>query len=250
MDTVTAEPVSAGYLSALGQLPLVSADSLLVGRHLVVVAPHPDDESLGVGGLIAMARHLDSVVTVVFLTDGEASHVDSPTFPPARLAQLRRIEALAALAELGVASNAANFLGLGDGTLSRLAEDARQQALERLQRCVPEGPGLVCVTADTDPHGDHQAAHRLVHEIAWGPEVIVMDFPVWTWLAAVEALPLQNPHGIRVDVSAAIAQKRRAVARHSSQHGLVVTDAAEAFVLDPEFVERFFSGTETLTWPT
>ena len=46
---------------------------------LVVVAAHPDDESLGTGGLIAAAHDAGLAVYVVLLTAGEGSHPDSPT---------------------------------------------------------------------------------------------------------------------------------------------------------------------------
>ena len=53
-----------------------SALDLAVDR-LVVVAAHPDDETLGAGGLITIAAERDIAVTVVVLTDGLASHPEA-----------------------------------------------------------------------------------------------------------------------------------------------------------------------------
>ena len=43
-------------------------------RPFVVLSPHPDDESLGMGGLIALARRNHQDVSIVAVTDGAGSH--------------------------------------------------------------------------------------------------------------------------------------------------------------------------------
>jgi LmbE family N-acetylglucosaminyl deacetylase len=248
VDPVSASRVPEDYLQGLRRLPLVSPETLLAGRHLVVVAPHPDDESLGMGGLIAAAQEIGAGVTVVFLTDGEASHVGSPTYPPSRLAAVRRAEAATALAALGVPAISAHFMGLGDARLAHLAAYERAAAMQNLQALV-QPSSLVCVTAPTDPHGDHQAASALVKDIPWDASIAVMHYPVWTWTAPLAELPTRVPDGFRIDISPWLPRKRIAVAAHRSQHGGVIVDATQAFELAPAFVERLSTGTETLTWP-
>lgn len=246
---MNAQELSRGYLARLRCLPTISPTALLAGRHLGVIAPHPDDESLGLGGLIAAAASEGVGITVVFLTDGEASHVGSPTFPPARLAQTRRGEAIEALAALGVPASAAHFFGLGDSRLPSLDSAQMATVVRRLCDVLPEGPTLLCVTADTDPHGDHRAASAIVRQLPAHASRDVMHFPVWTWMQPEADLPLAIPSGVRVDVSTFLPAKRRAIAAHRSQQGHVVHDAREAFVLAPDFIERFLGPTETLTWP-
>jgi LmbE family N-acetylglucosaminyl deacetylase len=248
MVPVTAPPAPEGYLGALRCLPVVTPEALLAGRHLVVVAPHPDDESLGMGGLIAAAQELGAGVTVVFLTDGEASHVGSTTYPPSRLALVRRAEATAALGALGVPGACAHFMALGDARLPNLPALDRTAAMQHLHALVHPS-SLVCVTAPTDPHGDHQAASALVQDIPWDWSVAVMHCPVWTWSAPAEALPARTPDGFRIDIAPWLSRKTMAVAAHRSQHGGVIEDATEAFELDPRFVAQLLTTTETLTWP-
>ena len=55
-------------------------------RSCLVLAPHPDDETLGAGGLLARLARDGVRCDVIVLTDGEGSHPDSPTHTPARLA--------------------------------------------------------------------------------------------------------------------------------------------------------------------
>lgn len=250
MDTMSAQETPEGYLAQLRHLPVVSPADLLAGRHLVVVAPHPDDESLGLGGLLAAARSVGLGATVVFLTDGEASHVGSPTYPPSRLAQLRQAEAIEAIAALGVPAANAHFFGLGDSRLSSLERAHFMAAVQRLDDILPDVPTLLCVTADTDPHSDHRAAAELVCHVPARESTTVMHFPVWTWTVPESDLPDRAPSGVRVDIRDFLPAKRRAVAAHQSQQGHVVHDAKEAFVLAPEFLHHFLGPTETLTWAT
>jgi len=55
----------------------------------VVIAPHPDDEVLGVGGLLTLLARTGTAVHIVAVTDGEASHPGSPTLTPRALAARR-----------------------------------------------------------------------------------------------------------------------------------------------------------------
>ena len=82
---------------------------------VVVLAAHPDDESLGAGGLLAAASRAGLPVELVCVTDGEGSHPHSPTTPPEDLAARRRDEVLAAAALLGIPAERVHHLGIPDG---------------------------------------------------------------------------------------------------------------------------------------
>ncbi len=98
--------------SVLGEVP-APIDARSLGRTLVL-APHPDDESLGCGGTLALLRRAGFTVHVVFITDGTQSHPHSPSYPAERLRDLREAEALEALRELGVSATDTTFLRLPD----------------------------------------------------------------------------------------------------------------------------------------
>jgi N-acetyl-1-D-myo-inositol-2-amino-2-deoxy-alpha-D-glucopyranoside deacetylase len=96
---------------------------------LLVIAPHPDDDVLGAGGLMQRVKATGGLVRVVYLTDGdgypegvkEEDHVEAPT---ARdylgYGKQRRREAHAALVRLGLADAFQTFLGFPDGGLCQL----------------------------------------------------------------------------------------------------------------------------------
>lgn len=83
------------WSQALAERAVPPFDPGHYGR-LVVVAAHPDDETLGVAGTLRAARRAGAVITLVVATDGESAY---PSFGPgarAELAQARRAELHAA----------------------------------------------------------------------------------------------------------------------------------------------------------
>ena len=78
---------------------------------VLVIAPHPDDESCGVGGTLALHRKQGDPVTVVFLTDGDSGDPDGHYGD--KIGERRRREAQHAAVVLGGLET--RFLGLPDG---------------------------------------------------------------------------------------------------------------------------------------
>lgn len=115
-------------------LPLLAADArnplrVTAATRLLVIAPHPDDEVLGAGGLIQRVRSSGGSVRVVYLTNGDAykegvqatEHVATPSDSDYRdYGRHRQGEAREALEVLGIESDALTFLGFPNGGLSRL----------------------------------------------------------------------------------------------------------------------------------
>ena len=106
--------------------PIVASDVILV------VSPHPDDESLCCAGLIHTARNIGARVAIVWITNGDgfkwdAMVVERKLRPRAgaylELARQREGEARAAGAVLGIAPDSLMFLGYPDrGVLSLLLD--------------------------------------------------------------------------------------------------------------------------------
>jgi LmbE family N-acetylglucosaminyl deacetylase len=127
--------VSAVLAIAAQPLPAAPgvADLKLAVNHaprLLVVAPHPDDEAIGAGGLMQRVAANGGAVRVVLLTSGDgfpegvevAGGVARPKPADFRgYGVLREGETRAALHELGVASSQVTFLGLPDDGLCRIA---------------------------------------------------------------------------------------------------------------------------------
>ena len=179
---------------------------VLSTRPAVVVAPHPDDETLAVGGLLAELRLRNVDVHVIAVTDGEASH------PGDRgLAALRRQEQEAALRELGI-DRPPERLGLPD---SHVADhvDRLRSAIETC--CRPET--VVLAPWEHDGHTDHDACGVAARRATERTGATLLAYPVWAWqwagLDVLSPLPLY-----RATLSAGTrAAKARAVACYPSQ---------------------------------
>lgn len=159
---------------------------------VLVLAPHPDDETIGCGG--ALARHAErgDAVTLLVATSGEATSGGGPV-----VAAAREAECVAACADLGLPAPV--FLRLPDGALDR--HGAELAAALRLH-----GAGVSVVYAPTvlDPHRDHRAAN--VALAAGGLDADVYGYEVWS----------AAPVDVLLDVTAVWARKEAALRRYAT----------------------------------
>ncbi|MDH2329164.1 PIG-L family deacetylase [Cereibacter sp. SYSU M97828] len=192
--------------------PMTPAE-LIEGRPLVVLAPHPDDETLGCGALLFDAAAAGIETRVICVTDGSRSHPNSTTWPPARLAAQRRRELEAATAQLGAEMH---WLGHPD---CGVPEDVP------LDHLIP-ADALVLASWGGDPHCDHESVARLAQK-AQRQDTRLAFYPVWGRFTGsrIVARPL-------VATAMALAAKRRALACHRSQMTPMITDDPEGFVME------------------
>ncbi|CAN7271940.1 PIG-L family deacetylase [Knoellia sp. LjRoot47] len=179
---------------------------------LLVVAAHPDDECLGVGGLIADACDSGIEVVVLVLTDGENSHPASPTVAPARMRARRAIEADRAVAVLAPGARVVHA-GLPDGDLAA----RHDQVVEQVRALV--GPRtLVLAPWSADGHPDHDAAGRAAAE-AVGTDAAtgLAHYLVWLWhWSEPDDLPWDR--AVVLDASlTATTRAARALGEHHTQ---------------------------------
>ncbi len=218
-------------------LPLVRAGDSLATSKIMILSPHPDDESLGCGGLIAACCAAGTPPIVVMLTDGAASHPESFDYPPDSLTALRQQEALAAVQILGLPPENLVFLGYPDAALPVNGLDfaeavGRMAAIAAAQACqIIIGPWA------QDPHADHMAGASMAQTLAAQLGLPLWSYPVWGWLIPPEtALPMGETTGFRLDISEFLPTKQAAIAAHRSQYGGLITDAPHGFSLPPNLL--------------
>lgn len=211
---------------------------------LVVVAAHPDDEVLGAGGLIAMARAAGIAVTLVTVTDGEASHPKSPSHSPSRLAELRVREMCCAARELG--AEAPIRLGMPDGEVASY-EDRLEGELHALLGGFPECGTVCAATWRHDGHPDHEAVGRAAAVACAATDTELLEYPVWMWQWAApdHSRILRRVPEVLALHPAAHAAKCRALAHFRSQVLPLSDDPADAPILPAHVLRRFTGPTET-----
>lgn len=197
------------------QLPSASVDDLLgTSRRLVMVAPHPDDEVLAIGGLLAQLSTLCGDVLIVAVTDGEGSHADSPQWPRTRLAAERPLESAEAWRRLGFGQATCERFGLPDGAV----RTHRDTLVERLTG-VLRPTDVVFTTWRHDGHPDHEATGRACAVACMQVGSTLVEVPVWAWHWAEPGdarLPWHRAVKLPLDAPSA-ARKRHAVGAFTSQ---------------------------------
>ncbi|MDJ0349514.1 PIG-L family deacetylase [Cryobacterium sp. PH29-G1] len=212
---------------------------------LVVVSAHPDDESLGVGGLIAHVAGLGLPIEVVVLSNGEASHPQSPTHDAARLAQIRRIEVTDALAQL--APNAhVHLLELPDGSLADHVDTAATAIVE----AIGDAGDSTWVVAPwrADGHPDHAAASAAAERAARTSSARLFEYPIWAWHWSTPDAVVWSGETVRLFelVAAERKAKARALALHRSQVGALSDAPGDEAIVPAGFRAHFARDYETL----
>lgn len=148
-------------------------------RSCLVLAPHPDDETIGCGATIHRKRQTGTAVKIVVATDGRGSH-RSATIPTAELVRIRATEAAEACACLDVADRDLVMLGFEDGTLAEHVHELARSVRELIEEHRPEE---VLVTSGLDWHPDHQALNRAARLALAGPghRPELAEYPIWYW---------------------------------------------------------------------
>jgi LmbE family N-acetylglucosaminyl deacetylase/glycosyltransferase involved in cell wall biosynthesis len=172
--------------------------ALLRGERLLVLAPHPDDEVIGCGGLVALHLRERRVVRVVVATDGGQ----------AGDASVREEESRRALAVLGE-NVTIDFLRVPDRTL----DDAIAPRLREL--LLEFRPDLILVPAPIEIHPDHLALARVFCELVQRDETLYADLAV-ARVAFYEVGQPLRPNAI-VDISEVADAKYAAIAEHRTQ---------------------------------
>ncbi|KQX61774.1 bifunctional PIG-L family deacetylase/class I SAM-dependent methyltransferase [Angustibacter sp. Root456] len=214
----------------LRELPVVGP-----ARPTVLLAAHPDDETLGAGGLLALTARAGVDVHVVVATDGEASHPHSPTCSRADLARWRAKEVEQAVTLLAPDAHL-HLLHLPDGALDHHAR-ALEQALDAL---VHHGSRVVAPWR-ADAHTDHETAGRVAAQVAADRGAELLEYPIWAWhWGAPGDVRLPWPRAVRQPLDAvARAAKARALREHRSQIEPLSPQPGDEVLLSPALLAHF-----------
>jgi len=173
--------------------------------NVVVISPHPDDESLGCGG--TLCRHADrgDRIVVVFLTSGE---LGLEHLPREEAWRIREKEARRAAEILGVAQlHSLRGPDWMTGQHRRKLAAALRPILQR------EAPELIYLPHAGESHPDHKAALPIVRSTLKASGLAAMrlrTYEVWTPLTEYDHVE---------DISAMMPRKLKALRAHRSQLG-------------------------------
>lgn len=249
-----AEPVALGAFAAALRLRGRDVTAQTERASALVLAPHPDDETLGCGATIMRKVHAGRPVRVIFATDGRHSHCSTRISPDA-LAAIRREEAVSACRVLGVDAGSVLFLDYEDGRLGDYIAAAQERVLAVIREF---GPGEIYVPCGIDRHADHRALRAVVASLMRDGQIHcpVYEYPIWffsalSWtggrgprFAAAATIPARmaaallrlSPRLVRT--AGYLDRKRTALAEHATQCRGLPGEPGSAS-LDPRFVAQF-----------
>jgi len=168
----------------------------LSGKKILILAPHPDDETIGCGGLIVKAKKSGSDVRVVFLTDGSAGVLDKKLNNTQR-ARLREQEARSACISLGLKDSDLVFWRYQDGKLT--TNSASVKLLNNLLTAYL--PDIIMTPFISDPHPDHAETSAILRKsleaLNMDPEI--MQYEVWTPILANRILSIDGSISAKIN---------------------------------------------------
>jgi len=180
--------------------------------NILVIAPHPDDESIGCGGTICLHTDRGDHVAAVFLTSGEFALGD---LPREKAWAIREAEAEESASILGITS--VTFLRRPDHYLGDGIEEAATELRLLLER---QQPQLIYLPHAYEGHSDHRACQPIVQAALSStliPPPALLGYEVWTPLSEYDRAE---------NISQTMTRKLQAVCAHGSQTKQVRYDRA------------------------
>ena len=239
--------MEAGILfENIGDLRFLKPDE--IGSSMVV-APHPDDETLGCGGTAALLLNAGFPVQFIFVSDGTLSHPNSRKFPGSRLRDLRESEARNAVHILGASEKDVEFLAFPDRRVPDRESIFFESAVRLVVSILKRKPTrTIFIPWENDPHPDHKATWQICTEAVSRLDVrpAILQYPIWLWEMGDEAdlLAIGKMKKWRVDITDAIEIKRNALMAHQSQVSDLIDDDPEGFRLSEKIISHFDSTSE------
>ncbi|PSB03277.1 PIG-L deacetylase family protein [Merismopedia glauca] len=230
-------------LTRASSLPWRSIQELAIPP-VLVVAPHPDDETLGCGGAIALLRALNCPVEVLVVSDGTMSHPNSIQYPAPVLQALRASETLTAMQILGVEKAEVTFLNLPDGAVPLPQTDTWEDGLLKCREAIASiKPQTVFLPWRSDPHPDHRATWHLVQAamsyLHLSPQII--EYPIWDWDKQQQGMISNSTlmKAWRINIQSVRSKKQQAIAAYRSQISNLIEDDPWGFQLSPQMLDNF-----------
>lgn len=194
------------------------SEFILNSKRCIIIAPHPDDEVFGCGGLITANTSLGKKTNILFLTNGDASHsgcclVDAHLVKKARQLLARKANKLFCIPEENL-----YFLGENDGTLPRNGQPGFNGLAGRISDFInASSPNAIFCPYPFEGWNDHIAAEELTAAaIRMLPSLtrpLLYYYCVWFWynMPMSKAFAIKWDHARILDISKYLALKQQAI---------------------------------------
>jgi LmbE family N-acetylglucosaminyl deacetylase len=199
-------------------------------RSAVILAPHPDDETIGCGAVILRKVAAGTPVTVVVVADGRYTP-RSQYLSPEGVAALRRAEMVEAARRLGLPAQSVRQWGYEDCALAYHEADL----VGRIGDLIAElNPDEVYVTGAFEPHSDHSALGRATRRALERQDrpPLLMEYPIWIWHQLYDGAipaPLRSRLATAKAALDLLAFRRKSVKVHTAEFSAGKWHALEGY---------------------
>lgn len=238
----TKRPIGMVFRTIL-ETVATDATEMASRKSCLVLAPHPDDETLGCGATIMHRLATGVEVHVVVASDGAGSPLGRE---PEHNRRVRSQELHSACGVLGLDPEAVVQWTFADGSLAAAGDDLVQAITEAVRYC---GPAEVLVTSAHDPHHDHAALGRAARKALAGTSTRLLTYPIWQWTHPGHLVLTARDAGRPqfVDTDGLLTRKAQAIAAYASQLAVPGVTAPDDG-LTPVFIGQFLR-TKELFFP-
>jgi LmbE family N-acetylglucosaminyl deacetylase len=231
-------------LRAAGTARAVTVDVLSGGGDVLVLAPHPDDETLGCGGAIAALTDLGRRAQVIVVTDGGHSHPASRSTPPERLRQMRAAEVARAVDILTAGLGPEPVLLAYPDTDAPEGDAAVDAALARIVPHMSPSTTAVWSAWGGDPHIDHGRTARLAARlVARNSALAHWSYPIWGRFDP-DAADFRPDALVQFETHRWQDRKAAAIAAHVSQMTGLISDDPGGFRMTDAHQRHFLTSPE------
>jgi len=200
-------------------------------KTVLVVTPHPDDETFSAGGTLAMlAANGNNIQILIYTTDNAGSN--DPTMTRERLAAIRKAEEEDACRVLGIPAENITWLGHDDGMLEYVDQkELTMQVAREIRRHRPDAVFSI------DPGAPYEQWHKSDHRAGALVTVDAMRAAAWRlyfpeleregfkpYIVPLAFLYYSAQPNYTVDITEVAEQKAKAAACHTSQFGSMVDE--------------------------
>lgn len=177
----------------------MTAPELQLHGSVCILAPHPDDEALGCGGLISHLCATGNYPHVVIMTGGGGSLRGHSDISEDIVVTERRKLTLKSAEALGLPKENVHFLDFIDGSII----DRPESEISRLRNLITEiKPSAIFVPHNDEGWPDHLATRRigidLANQLTAVPKPDIYEYCVWMWYYNVWSLDWKNAYKFKM----------------------------------------------------
>lgn len=167
-------------------------------KHILLIAPHPDDEIIGCAGLIQQALREGKKIDVMILSGGEKSHSGCCHLDASALIEARRNLSHKAAQIVGLSQEHLHFLNYPDGYITFEHPETKQ-----LQSFITNlKPDAIFIPHKGESWSDHIEAGRIIQKITQDiPNVQLYEYCVWFWFYNVWNIDWKNARILKMSKS-------------------------------------------------